>query len=385
MKRGKILVTLFAVAALVFSTMPGHAAGDSDSTTTVFEPILVKADAQVPLAPFRTNQYPEADIRSFNLTATGGVITASITTAAPLPQTPAQAAVMAPPYGGVHIMVHFQTANMAQATGSGCAQPPSIAGPCPFPPAIGQVNNPVVWVPMFAADRQFLALGYGVVLNEEDNDSWVARYDPSGRIAGAAPAGQVWSIQGQRTIGSAAATCPQGSASSDGGDLPTGRGNSTNVSFAGTTLNITTPYLYKWRTAPPAPTGCLKRSKQLVDVGEVLSNAVAFSWLDHEIGGPEPVGLILGWTWYTDSVPGILGAPKNNVASPGWTTTDYGYKVGTPAGDPNVAAIADPTKCPLYVRGFQVIPPSGPPVPCMIANSLIGPGFNQSNINVTAS
>jgi hypothetical protein len=231
---------------------------------------------------------------------------------------------------------------------------------------------------MFKADREMLTLSYGVVANETDNDSFVARYDPSGRLV-AVPIGQLWSLQGQRTSScdpNAVTNPPAPYDSADMGPLPAGRGNSTSIAFpASNKIEISTPYTYRWRTAPPATAqgGCLERTKQLVDVGETVTNAVAFSWADHEIGGPDPVGLILGWTWYLDSVPAV------NMA-PGSTTSVWGYKVGTPSGDPNPAAFLGPF-CPVFVRGQQVnplYPPGG--APCMTANP-IGPGFSLTGLN----
>jgi hypothetical protein len=269
-------------------------------------------------------------------------------------------------------MVHFTTTNMEQLTPTGCISPPSVVGAC----SDGSLtNNTSKWVPMFKADREMLVLAYGVVVNESDNDSWVGRYDPSGRLV-AVPVGQVWGVQGQRTSScdpGAATNPPPPYNSADMGPLPALRGNSTSVGFSGNTVTISTPYLYRWRTAPPATAtgGCLARAKQLVDVGERLENAVAFSWADHCICGPDPVGLILGWTWYLDSVPAVRLAP-------GSTTTLWGYKVGTPSGDPNPGAFLGPN-CPVFVQGAQRNPLyTG--TPCMVANP-IGPGFNLTGLN----
>lgn len=361
--RKKIILPVLAAGALLFASMPGHAAGTTDPTTTVIEPILVKADAQVPIAQFRSGALGAANITGFDLDAAGGTITARITTASPVPRTPLAAATFAPPYTGVHVMIEFQAGSQEILEDVGCSLRTDAAGPCP-----STANPTVKWIPIYRADRQFYEIAYGVVANEEDNDSWLGIYDPTGRIgvgriglSGVVPAGQVWLIQGQRTQVCAAGQDPPGW-------LPAGRGNSTNVSFGGNDVTITIPYDYRWLSANT----CIGRHKQIVTAGEDLDNAVAFSWLDHTITGPE-VGLIFGWTWYTDSVPKILGAP-----GPG----SFGYKVGTPAGDPNVAAVAR-QNCYIQLQGQQVNPLYSPG-PCMTANP-IGPGFALTGISDTAT
>lgn len=352
------LVPAFALLlGMLLVQMPGHAASTitvSSVQNDTIEPILVKSDAQVTLAPFRSAALGEANIKSFTLSASGGFVTATINTAAKLPSTNLEAATFNQIYTGVHVMVMFKTENQEEPSVVGCAVPYT-------PPATCTLDAD--WQEAYGVDNQYLALNWGVVGNETDGPvSALAVYDPTGRIAGPVFGGQVWASLGQSVM----PACPDSLVSTSPyyGPLPGNVGNNTSWSLSNgnQTVTIKTPYNAVWRTRT-----CAGRSKTMVDIGDDIKDAVAFSWLDHTITGPE-VGLIFGWTWYTDSVPDV--------------NTAGGYKVGTPAGDPNPAAVAR-QNCSIFVQGQQVNPLFDHK-PCMTPNP-IGPGFSASGKNIVAA
>lgn len=73
----------------------------------------------------------------------------------------------------------------------------------------------------------------------------------------------------------------------------------------------------------------LARNVWLARRGQSIDNIKAFSWMDHEIGGPPPVGLVLGLTWYTDWLPsnsyqlGAFGGDPNSGGLPGERCRDF--------------------------------------------------------------
>jgi hypothetical protein len=394
--RKSFLLLLMGVLALAMVPMPGHAAGASDGTADTIEPILVKADAQTPQAPFRTNALNEGNITNFTLTTiktaaappggqagdcTAGCIQATITTFDPLVRClTAPCGAGTAPYGGAHVMVLFKTPEQNLITDTGCS---NIA-------CTGQSK----WTPRHPNDRFYWFLYYGATASEQQEDVSLGIYDPAGRLNGLPlepGLGQIFGVQGQRYT---SCSDNMGTTGPNSGELfpgQTSRGNlssntvlysgNSNFSNGGKTVTLTFPYTYRWRLAATNTNPCALRAKKVVSSGGLIKDAVAFSWADHEIGGPDPVGLILGWTWYLDSVPAI------------GTTT--GYKVGTPSGDPNPGSYAGPT-CPLTIASVNNpvdnsnIHPGGQVnplytgAPCMIVNP-IGPGFGASGINVVAS
>jgi len=266
-------------------------------------------------------------------------------------------------------MIMFETDSQGQLSQQGCAD---VA-------CTGQNN----WTPRSHLDGFKWFVSFGVSASGLKETVDVGMYDPSGRLVGAPlepGIGQTFGVLAQSSTGFG---CPSGSGplgDSQGPSLGAGLGHNVSWSFpSANTIEWKIPYTLVWRAGLEGAASCMTRSKPIVNftsgTSNQIRNAVAFSWADHEIGGPEPVGLILGWTWYTDSVPAVGGAG--------------GYKVGTPAGDPNPARIAGPT-CPFTLRSVgpvtpgQVNPLWNPNAACMIPNP-VGPGFNSSGIGVNAT
>lgn len=165
------LVALFALP----SSAVGSVSGSSTQTDTI-EPINVKADAQVysGLPGSRTTNLQEGNIKSFTLGGDGSSITASITTEAPLVRCPSPttcASVVQSPYGGVHVMILFQTEQLNVEGPIGCAD---IA-------CAGQSG----WTPIHPLDRFYWFLYYGATVSEVQEDLALGTYDPAGRIVGA--------------------------------------------------------------------------------------------------------------------------------------------------------------------------------------------------------
>ncbi|MCA1840978.1 MAG: hypothetical protein ABR507_06260 [Actinomycetota bacterium] len=359
-KLGKtFLVAVSSVAMLLAATVPGWAVTGSDSTADNIDPILVRGDALVSNPTLRTTATPGANITGFELTASGTTITATITTRGAIWQCPAAPCAydQLKPYGGQDLMVLFQTPELNAYGDIGCAD---VA-------CTGQNH----WAPLNPLDNFYWMLHFSANDSEQRNDASLGYYDPTGRLEGLPlepGIGQTFFTTAQHK--STDCLGPDQYPGGVAGPLPAGISNNVTLSFpAANQVRMTVPYVAQWRTNKT----CLGRSKEIIKPGETISNAVAFSWLDHEIGGPDPVGLILGWTWYTDSVPAL--------------ESGSGYRVGTPAGDPNPSRYAGP-KCPLTVRSAG--PFAGGEVnplydgsPCTIVNP-VGPGFSASNLNTTA-
>ncbi|MCA1834569.1 MAG: hypothetical protein ABR548_08175 [Actinomycetota bacterium] len=409
---GALLVMVLIVPSM------GHAATSSDATTDTIEPILVKSDAQASdptLKPFfrSATATSPANITSFTMSTDGTNIIADVTTRGNLlrcaPNKPApvyydgtqacpQSGVA--PYAGAHVLVLFQVPNMNVITDVGCVDIPCA----------GQSK----WTPYNPTDRFYMWMSYGTTESEQHEDSSLGVYDPAGRLQGfplEPGVGQTFLTLGQHYSNCNDLTAQSGRFT--GFTDSSGLGNNGSYSFPSlNTVRIKIPYAYEYRTSPTATNPCAYRHKTILTSGQVIKNAVAFSWMDHEIGNPV-TGLLLGWTWYTDSVPAL--------------ETSTGYKVGTPSGDPNPASYAGPS-CPLILASRAVptavdnpVPPgiNEPPVPpvtfpplppnvpvpapaggfviypggqanplynpngCMIPNP-VGPGFSASNLNTTA-
>lgn len=367
---GKLILAGLATMSLVaLFALPSSAVGATGASSTqgdTIEPINVKADAQVysGLPGSRTTNLQEGNIKSFTLGGDGASITASITTEAPLVRCPTPttcASVVQSPYGGVHVMVLFQTEQLNVAGPIGCAD---IA-------CTGQSG----WTPTHPDDRFYWFLYYGATVSEVQEDLALGTYDPAGRIVGAPlepGVGQIFRVMGQHYTVCSDAFVGAGTTA----DMPNGRSNNVTdpvFSNGGKTVTLSFPYEYKWRNAPAGSFPCGLRHKVIATGSTTVKNAVAFSWADHEIGGPDPIGLIIGWTWYLDSVPDLQSGT--------------GYKVGTPSGDPNPSSFAGP-KCAFVTRGVGPIPPTQrnplyDGTPCMTPNP-IGPGFSASGLNFAA-
>ena len=411
-----------AVSALMLIVPSvGHAAnGASDGTSTTIEPILVKSDAQVTdptLKPlFRAGASTDpANITAFNITTDGTNIIANVTTKGDLlrcpPNKPApdyydgtqvcDQASKVTPYAGVHVLVLFQTPEMNVITDTGC---PNIA-------CTGQAK----WTPYNPTDRFYMWASYGTTDSEQHEDSSLGVYDPAGRLQGLPlepGIGQTF-----LTLGQHYSKCFDDAGTAGkftGYSNSSGLGNNGKYSFpTAKSVQIKIPYNYEYRGTPTGANPCAFRHKTIVKPGQTIKNAVAFSWMDHEIGNPV-TGLLLGWTWYTDSVPAL--------------ETSTGYKVGTPSGDPNPASYAGPT-CPLILSSVvvpnsvdnpaprtidpgdpvppQTLPPAVPasvplpagggtvvypggqsnplwnPAGCMLPNP-VGPGFSASGLSTIA-
>ena len=322
----------------------------SDTNNNVIEPIATRSSA----LPVYDNQVHQteprlgaANVKSFTLTGTGGRLTAVINTETAMPpigSDPLQINASVPaPYGGVHAMVLFQTKwlDVDQVLGQGAT------------------GGDITWYGTTAggawqADTYRWFLYYGQVVNHR-NQCGLGYYDPTGRLVAEAPIpfGQLFYVIGQDHEANSA-TC--------------------TLSNGNKTVTISTPNLYTWTndfglpTASPRSLRIAGNAPGCASGCDRVTNVSAFTWLDHEIGGPPPVGLILGWTWYTDAVPSST------------------YRLGIVAGDPNPAVIAT-ERCTTNALGGLPADPLNRGWdtlgPCTIPNP-VGTGFLPSGLAFTA-
>lgn len=259
----------------------------TDTTNCVLEPIITRSDkASVYVKDTDPDELAEANITRLSVTATSGKIVANITTAQAIPISAAQflaaATDVRPPYGGAHVLVLFQsdTLEEEQATGTNASGGTVTFGPLP------------------RADNWHWFFYYGTTLSEGGIPTCgVGFYNQFGQIF---------------TVFSQSLDKPQ---------------NYTCVNNQATrTITLTFPYQVTWTIdGDPA----LARRLQVVRLNQRITNIKGFAWMDHEIGGPPPIGLVLGLTWYNDVIP------------------SNGYDFGLIAGDPNSGGIPGP-KCQQF-------------------------------------
>jgi hypothetical protein len=288
----------------------------TDSATCVVEPILTRSSAAF---VFADNGGPEelreANITSFSMTATGGTLSTSITLADTWPTSlGALVSKVRLPYGGVHVFALFQSDTL------------DIEQPIGGNASIG---------PLKRADGFHWFLYAGNTLSEGGNPQCgIGYYDPFG---------QVYFLITQDTL-----------------DTP----NNLSCTYSGSTVTMSTPYVTTWTDV--LPTGNIARSLKLVTQGTAIQKAKGFSWMDHELGAPPPVGLITGLSWYTDVIP--------------FEAYNYGKAW---AGDPNSGGIPGPT-CQTYV-GRRVPNPLYTGSACYIATPAgLGTGYNSTTLTITA-
>jgi hypothetical protein len=330
LKVGVVIGALAAVAgsgvghgvATTCAALPGtptigaNSFSASDGALCVLEPILTRSSlAKVFVNDGDLDELKEANIKSFSMSASGGSMTATFGMGGPFPTSlGALATIVRPPYGGVHVLALFQsdTLDVEQPLGGGAN--------------IG---------PLKRADGFHWFLYYGNTLSEGGNPQCgIGYYDPFG---------QTFFVITQDTL-----------------DVP----NNLSCSASGTTVTISTPYVTTWTDV--AATGNISRSLKLVTAGTAIQKAKAFTWMDHEVGGPPPIGLVIGATWYLDALP----------------ATAYNY--GVIAGDPNSGGVPGPT-CQTFA-GRRV--PSNPlytGAACYIQTPAgLGTGFNFTSLTITA-
>lgn len=317
----KRLLMALAVAGLLIAAMaiPSGAAGSvtgNDPDNTTIEPLLTRSHS----AQIRTSDLGEGNIKSFTLSANGTSLSASITVNTPLP-TAGNVALQAP-YGGVHVMIMFQTPEQEDASeivGDSALGCPVSWGSA-FPAAPGQVavnpaGNTVLGCTatgLPASNNRFWRsdgyrwwIYYGVTasecadapLNADCAEYGLGIYEPD-------TAGELYVALGQHHLSTA---CPTGIL--DAPYAANGNTASAALSNGNKTVTITIPYTYSYvlrtrDTSSGNPAfACLKRTKEVVKFNQGVEDAIGFSWMDHEVGGPDPVGLIIGLTWYTDALP----------------------------------------------------------------------------------
>ncbi|MHB8510881.1 MAG: hypothetical protein ACYDCC_01775 [Actinomycetota bacterium] len=330
-----------------------HTCSAFDTHTRTIEPIETRSsDAVVystdPEAP-APNHLDNANIQSYSLTVSGGTLTAVLHMKGPLVLDPTSAATQIAPYTGQHVLVLFQTSDL-QNYGEQIST--------------SATGTPVTWGD-FVNGSTYLADGFRWELlfgwSTEGNtngpsDCNAGFYDPTGNLSGIVGApvnlpiffGQSFVTVGQQSITPTNPAPPN---------------TTCSVSSDHKTVTISQPYQYEWwggSTATPQ-----KFTKYIVHSGETVKNVSAFSWLDEPVAeGPQPIGLILGWTWYTDWLP------QNS------------YRIGTIAGDPNPNKFMGP-KCITNSPLIGGDPVTGPPGPCT-TNNPIGAGFVDTGNAVTA-
>lgn len=324
-----LLLAVITCLGLGLLAVPGQAAGsagDVDGTADTIEPLLTRSHH----AQIRTTTLGEANVQDVNLSGNGTHLTATIKVKDNLP-TPGNVALQAP-YGGVHVMALFDTPEQEdfnEVIGNSPLGCPVKWGSA-LPGAPGTVGHPAVGckptnLPQSnnayrKADGFRWFLYWGItssacadsLANADCMEYGLGIYEPD-------PAGELYVILGQSHITS---LC--------GNMLGNGRGNDASATVSGNTVSITIPYTYRYIIRTRDLTGgnplqsCLIRTKEIAKAGQPVNNVIGFSWMDHEIGGPDPVGLLFGLTWYTDALP---------ISSRFW---------GTLAGDGNPAAVPGP-------------------------------------------
>lgn len=295
----------------------------SDGAGCVVEPILTRSDA----APVYVNDgdvdgLPSSNIKSFSLTAdtVGKKLIATVTTARAIPANLTQ--LLDPnvgvrvPYGGVHALVLFQspTLGLQQATG-----PTATGGAATFGP-------------LSTADNYHWFLYYGITVSEGAVTCGIGYYDEFG---------QFFTVLSQGHDNPKNYTCT----------------NNTGAK----TITLTFPYRSTWTLQPDN----LPRQIELVRGGQTVSNIKAFSWTDHEVGGPPPIGLVIGATWYTDVVP------------------SNGYDFGLIAGDPNSGGIPGPTCGTFPIIGNVPNPIAAQPCHTRVPTA-VGLGMLGTNLFIAA-
>lgn len=265
----------------------------TDGANCVLEPILTRSDkASVYVKDTDPDELAEANITRLSVTATSGKIVANITTAQAIPVSASdfvdgapgdtRPTDVRPPYGGVHVLVLFQsdTLEEEQATGTNAS------------------GGTVTFGPLTRADNWHWFLYYGTTLSEGGIPTCgVGFYNQFGQVF---------------TVFSQSLDKPQ---------------NYTCVNNQATrTITLTFPYQVTWTIDGDR---ALARRLQVVRLNQRITNIKGFAWMDHEIGGPPPIGLVLGLTWYNDVIP------------------SNGYDFGLIAGDPNSGGIPGP-KCQQF-------------------------------------
>ncbi|GAC1408648.1 MAG: hypothetical protein NVSMB57_00200 [Actinomycetota bacterium] len=347
----KTLVVVLAAFAMLAGSGIGQAASDdvscggstcsaTDHGDKTIEPILTRSSAQplyaedTPVA-FPANRDQNVNIKHFSLSAGGGKITVRIDVNSALTRSNGDL-VNTAPYAGNHVMALFQTKllEVNQPTGTNAAGRPTTWGPP------GTLKDNFHWF-----------LYWGWTASEQREVCGLGYYDPTGEVVPPVPvaAGQTFF-----SIGQTNATAVQNP------------NTHCVVSNGSKTVTITQPYRYTYADR----TGILPRSVKILDPSNVnyrtISNVKAFSWLDQEIGGPDPVGLVFGYTWYADSLP------------------KAGYDIGLVAGDPNPNKFAGPDCVTNYEFGSN--PVTGAPYnPNCTTNNPVGAGFNKTPGTITVT
>lgn len=307
MSRKLLLVLALASALAMLFANPGFTASTtlpSDGDPTTIEPLLTRSHE----VQLRTDTLGEANVQSLTVSSNPTAQTLSFTIGVkdPLP-TPGNVALQAP-YGGVHVMALFQTNEQEDASevigtnSTGC----NVSWGSAFPGAPQTVGHPAIGgcqstgLPS-SNNRYWKGDGYrwfvywGITASELEEEYGLGIYEPD-------PVGELYVLLGQHKLN---ALCPNGVGPS-GTD-----GNTASAAVSGDrrSVTLTIPYTYQWvartrdlTTLSPSPS-CSTRTKQVVNPNQTLENINGFSWMDHEIGGPDPIGLILGLTWYTDALP----------------------------------------------------------------------------------
>ncbi|MGH2829828.1 MAG: hypothetical protein ACRDJM_05040, partial [Actinomycetota bacterium] len=388
MRGRKFLIVLAALAVLVVGG-PSTAAPNSctangctntDNNNNTVEPLATRSS----LAVVTDNQvWPTdprlgaANIKSFNFSGTGGALTAVITTEHPMPNgDPLQDLDNYPlTYAGVHVLMTFQTnwIEVNQTVNNG-----------------GTPNDPdddLRWNDLtgaaHTADGFRWTLAYGATLNHPGKQCFLGFYDPTGRLDPTVPVGvgQVFFTLGQSGQNT---TCTLSN-----GDRTV-------------TIRVPYVYQWESSTGEARAVRVVGNAPGAPTNPSQVRNITAFSWMDTEGGTPEvdqdfpdnpgpgtpgvpgplpePIpdeicvdpadpespcltpeegtpddlgkfvndefpdelhegGLVLGLTWYTDSVPANA------------------YRYGAIAGDPNPSKIPTERCTTNALGGVEELPP----------------------------
>lgn len=321
-----------SAADTVCNTIPGTpdpSGGNSvritDGAACVMEPLLSRSDqARVFVKDADPDNLGEANIKDLEVRTDGAKIYANIRTAERIPrnvnefpQTTGPG--VRAPYGGVHVMALFQSPQLQTTQVMG---PTATGGTATFGPYNIQDNyHFFLWYGITLSSGATPTCGFGV-------------YDQFG---------QFFTTFSQSHVDSA----ENYSCTNNGAGL----------------ISMAFPYKTSWRLEPEG----LNRSVEIAKPGQTLSNIKGFSWMDHEIGGPPPVGLVLGLTHYTDVIPA------------------NGYDWGLWVGDPNSGGVPGHTCSRLPIVGSFPNPlATGQRCYVDLQSSGVGLGMRPTSLSITA-
>ncbi|HEX9695556.1 MAG TPA: hypothetical protein VGB64_04490 [Actinomycetota bacterium] len=297
----------------------------TQSNSCVVEPLLSRSDGLlVYVKDGEPDNLGEANLKSIDFQTVGDNINVKLATAERIPRNinefpQTTGAGVRAPYGGVHVLALFQTPQLQTTQVMGLT---ATGGTATFGPYNIQDNyHFFVYYGITASSGATPTCGWGI-------------YDQFG---------QLFSVFSQSHV--------------DSGE------NFSCVNNGAGLITMNFKYRTNWRLEPEG----LNRTIELVKAGQRITNVKGFTWMDHEVGGPPPVGLVVGLTHYTDVIP------------------KAGYDFGAWVGDPNSGGVPTHT-CSRYPIIGTVPNPLATGSACYasLSASGVGLGMRPTSLAVNA-